>query len=466
MRASYRTGALRSPAAGRALRIPRRLTAAVATVLSVTATALPSAATAVDLASVQKAAAGRDPSIASATANRDAAFENIAIARSRLMPTVSLSSTNTHLNQTTTQGDTVREFSGGSRSTSLQFRQPLLRMRERVGLSIGQLQAEWGAAKLVTALADVKSRASGAWIDVLISEANRGVFERALEKVEASAAQEKRRFLLGDGTRDLMVEAAAQEAQVRAQLAEAELDLQAKMRALNELTGLNLTQMRGFHLPALSSLDLLGGSRERFLEHALEVNSELEVSRIESEINTRKVSQAGADHYPTVDLIASTTRAANDMTNTLGLSYENRQIGLQFQVPIYSGGGIAASERQAASVLAASLSDREAMIQRVRIQVALDWNTMQGQRERAGGARELVEATREQRRAVEMGIRVGMKTWADLGSTDLLLIRRETDFVALLGAALKTQVKLLALLPPDDPEWVRWTDVMTRIASR
>ena len=102
---------------------------------------------AVDLDTALQAAQAADPTLASANANRDAAHENIALARARLLPQVTLQNTTQHLNQTTHNAQGLsNDFDGRSRSTQLSIRQGLLRPRDWAGLQIGQLQAAQGEA--------------------------------------------------------------------------------------------------------------------------------------------------------------------------------------------------------------------------------------------------------------------------------------------------------------------------------
>ena len=159
---------------------------------------------------------------------------------------------------------------------------------------------------------------------------------------------------------------------------------------------------------------------------------------------------------PTLDLVASASSAQNDSTNTLGYRYTNRQVGAQLVVPLFSGGGMEASRRQAYASYEASVADRESLLMRIETQFMGDWASQAGLLERTQAARSLVVAAQEQRRAAELGLAKGLRTWTELSNADLLLARRSSDLVNLQVTLFKTQARILSLLPVQVPAWDEW----------
>lgn len=422
-------------------------------------------ASAVDLKRALDAAVVADPALVSATANREAAREGIEIARARLKPQVTLQSSIQRLDQSTNRSGTVTDFTGSSKSTNLQVRQAVYRPREWAGLRVGELQAKYSEFRVLSAASDLWNRASGAWLDVLAARAQQEVYARTVEAVSVTLEQERRRFEAGDGTRDAVAEAAAQVAQARAQLSEASLTLQARLSALNLLTRLELRDLDGFAMPRNGALPSMPISQTELVDRVLESNPELLGARVGEAIAEARLKQVSADHLPTLDLVASMNRAQNDTTNTFDTQYRNAQVGVQLVVPIYAGGGVNAAQRQAVATRSASVAERELTEQRLRIQVASDWSVQQGLRDRADAARELVAAMREQRRAIELGIKAGTRTWSDLGSTELQLGRRLSEQFSIEAAMLKSQARLLSLLPTEDPAWDAWVAAVSAASA-
>lgn len=418
-------------------------------------------AAAVDLRTALRSAEQNDPALASASAQRDAAAENIAIARARLLPQVSLQASRQRLEQTTTSGTQTREFEGPSSNTQLNVRQGVFRPRDWLGVDVGKLQAEYGQYKLYSAQGDLWLRTVSAWIDVLGAQAVREFQAQSVDSAVNAATQEKRRFQSGEGTRDAVAEGEAVLALARAQLASAELELAARGKAFALLTRIDPQSLRSLKLPELRSLPASLPAQGDVLQLVLETNPELLAARAAEAITQKRLAQAKVDHLPTFDLVGSRARAENDTVNTIGTRYNNTQLGFQLTVPIYSGGGLSATQRQQAALLTAAQADRDAVEYQLRAQVSTEWNAQAGLRERAYAAQQLIGAAREQRKAAELGMRLGLRTWSDASAADLSIGRRGADYVAFVVALVKAQAKLLSLLPVTDPVWDRWAQELS-----
>jgi protease secretion system outer membrane protein len=424
--------------------------------LAVAATlALP--AFAVELTDALRAAQLSDPTLAAATANRDASFENIAIARARLLPQINLQSTMQRTDQTTTSALGTNSFEGPSKNTALSLRQGIYRPRDWRGVEVGRAQAEYGEYKLAASMSDLWNRTTASWVDVLAATIALEAVRLPLASAEAAAQQEQRRFQMGDGTRDGAAEAAAQLVEARAQLSNAETDLRAKRQAFQLLTRLEPVGFDRLRVPALDRLPTALASEEDVLRRIIDTNPELLATRAAETVADRRLAQASADHLPTLDLIGAHSRAQNDSTNSLGTRYRNQQYGLQLQVPIYAGGGVSAIQRQAAAQYAAAAAERNALEQKLRTQVSSDFELLRGLRERVRASHELLGAARDQKRGAELSLRGGLKTWADVHAADQVVARRTADLVGLTTAVLKVQARLLSLLPVTESTWEQWT---------
>ena len=191
---------------------------------------------------------------------------------------------------------------------------------------------------------------------------------------------------------------------------------------------------------------------ERIEEETPELLAAVAVERI----NQIKAQQSKYDAYPTLDAFGQSTNAQNDTTNTLGYQYRNNQVGVQLSYPLYAGGGLEATKRQAVATYEASIADRESLSVRIQNQFDGDWSAQAGFLDKAEAAEALVLAAQEQKKAAEMGIQQGMRTWTDVSNAALLLARREADLNNVLVNLYKLQSRILSLLPSDDPAWDEW----------
>lgn len=401
-----------------------------------------------------------DGRLAAALANRDGAFENIAIARSRLLPQLSIQATNQHLDQTTTPlepGGRSSEFKGRAINNQLVLRQALSRPRDWAGLSIGEQTSQIGALGVGIARAELWQRTVDLWIDAVAAQGMLGIQTQAADAVASAARQERQRLAQGNSTRDSVAEAEAQLAQAQALRAEAQWGLQARLQALRLHTGQDSAGIARLTLPDLAQLRLPFNNADEAIRQAVLANPEIQSASVQVEISRLRVRQALADRLPTIDIVGSISRADNDTNDNLNSRTRGTRIGLQLSVPIDASGGLSASQRQAEAVQLASMGDRSAVQQQLEQRLLADWALQTGYAERGVAADALIAAALEQRKAAEMGVRAGQRTWADVANAELLIARRQTDRLSNLAALTKALTRIVALFPADHPLWTGWT---------
>lgn len=413
------------------------------------------------------AAEQRDPNFISALANKEAAAENIAIARSRLLPQVSAQGSYSRVQQDITQTNTTgqatnRQQSVNSLNSGLSIRQGLYKPRDWIGYSIGELQSEFGMQKLIAAQSDLWFRVVTAWIDVLAGNESFKAQQQAVDSTRYAAEQATKRFQAGDGTKDARIEAAAQHELAKAQLLEAEELLKAKKIAYRLLTGEEINLNNKF-FPKYQNIKL-ASDMDSLLSRVMSANPEILSLKAAEQINLKRLKQAAADHRPNIDLVGSYTKAESDTVNTLGTKYTTRSVGVQVVIPIFSGGGLNAAERQQAATYRAATADREAAEIRIQNQIVTDWASYRSGYDRVTASQALVSGSAEQKRAYQMGLKSGIRTWGDIAQADVSLARRQTDYINYSANLIKVQARLLANLPTLDEDWVRWINLLSSSA--
>lgn len=410
-------------------------------------------------------AVAADPGLRSAAYNKEATMENVALARSRLLPQLALQGTDQKLTQTTSQdtllGRSDKTFSGPAKNYQLSLRQALIRPRDVVGLAIAQSQKESGELKLMTQLADTRVSASVAWLEWLSAIKILAIYEENLTGFMKAASQEAMKYKRGDGTKDGAMEAQAQLENAKAMLADAKLTAESKARTFTLVTKLSVPDKVITAFPEIKQTFLNTLDKQELWQRILQTSNDLQAAVTVEEIQKARLRQSELDHLPTMDLIASYNQAQNDATSTQGLRYQNKQIGVQFTVPIYSGGGINAAERQALSVYQSSMADREAMEQRMETDFLSLWAVQQSSVERIFAGQTAIEAANEQLKATQKAFSLGLKTWAELSYAQNLMARRSVDQVGNYASLYRTQLRLLRMLSADDQYWGQWIEFVS-----
>ena len=373
-----------------------------------------------------------DPTLRASKFTQEASSQNIAIARSRLLPQVSLLGSSNQLTQTTTQdvpGSTSisRSFSGPSVNHQFVIKQGLLRPKDVSGLNLAELQAQYGEVKYQSDMSELWTRVTYAWIDLVGAVQLVEAYERPIKPLFSAADQEKAKLKQGDGTKDAAIEAEAQYQFAAAMHQQALQNLRAKQRTFEVLTQADSKSLLGLRLNLNPTPTFEESDRDRLWTRTREKSFELKFSELQVLIQRERVRMARADHMPTLDVLASWNLAKNDATSTQGYRYQNNQVGIQYMVPIYAGGSISAADRQAGLALEASISDSEAAANRVEVDFRVLWSNWLGQVARVRAGFKLVESSKEQLKATELSYVHGVKTVMELANAELVMSRRLAD---------------------------------------
>lgn len=83
------------------------------------------------------------------------------------------------------------------------------------------------------------------------------------------------------------------------------------------------------------------------IQRAEDANPEIISLRARLEAARLEVKKAEGGHYPTVDAVAQYIYSSSENVNTPNSSYTNKTIGVQVVVPLFSGGYVSSTVRQA-----------------------------------------------------------------------------------------------------------------------
>ena len=88
-------------------------------------------------------------------------------------------------------------------------------------------------------------------------------------------------------------------------------------------------------------------SVDAWTERAEHSSPELQSLRAQLEVARQEIEKARSGHLPTLDAVAQWARTNSDNVTSVNSRYDNKIIGLQLSVPLYAGGYINSTVRQA-----------------------------------------------------------------------------------------------------------------------
>lgn len=303
---------------------------------------------AADLLSVYKLAEKNDPAYLQEVASYKATQEARPQAMSQLLPAISFSANTTRLDQDISSASTFGsggEINFNSRGYSLNITQPIFRRDRFIALDQADSEIKQAEAELAEAQQDLIVRIAERYFDVLAAKDNLEFAEAEVKSLSRQLEQANQRFEVGLSAITDVQEAQAGYDLAIAQEILAQNSIDNAEEAMRELTGDYVT-----------NFEVLGDSMklvkpepaaiENWTEISLEQNLGMVAAREAAETARNEIKRQSAGHYPSLDLVGShgydSTGGRFGATKT-----HTSSIGLELNIPIYSGGLVSSQTREA-----------------------------------------------------------------------------------------------------------------------
>ncbi|MEI6804131.1 MAG: TolC family outer membrane protein [Burkholderiales bacterium] len=311
-----------------------------------------SAASAMDLSQVYEAALSQDAATNAARATAQAGRENLPQARAQLMPSVSAS-----FSRNRNQLDSVTPNSLGqladasstypSSNNTLSVRQPIYRRYQWAQYRQTQAQVDDVDAVLESELQNLSIKVAGAYLEALMAQDQLALIRTQMATYRTQLDAAKKMYAAGSGTRTDADEVQSRLDMSVAQELEARQNVDYTRGQLRVLVNQPVETLAAMDASKLALLPPNPVRFEDWVEKAEQASPELRVLRARVEAANFEVDKASAGHYPTLDAVAQWSRSSSENNLSIDSTYETRTIGLQLNVPIFSGGSVNAAVRQA-----------------------------------------------------------------------------------------------------------------------
>ena len=240
-----------------------------------------------------------------------------------------------------------RHNSYDSRNYSLSLRQSIFNKANFAEYN----QAKAGVAKsnamLEGAQFNMAIRVTGAYLELLLSEENVRYSKSQKISAQSQLDQAKKRYKAGIGTITEVSEANANLETVIAQELEWINGVEYAKRALENITGIYAEAALSLDSSKLPLAEPQPNNVESWISMAMDKNADIVAAQNEYLAVKQEVEKNNSGHFPTLDLVASRTHTQSDNNFTIGQQYDTDSIGLQLNVPLYTGGYVVSSVRQA-----------------------------------------------------------------------------------------------------------------------
>lgn len=305
--------------------------------------------------------------------------------------------------------------SGSSTRWALQASQPLYNPERRaqaqqLGTAADLADQAWRAARLGLMLQTAQR-----YYELALADERVTVLQGQVKAVERASAEAQDRFKLGAAPILDSHEAQARLAGLRAEALMAQTEATLKRRALADSTGLPEPQLT----PRLPAIAAGAGTAplEQWLTEADSSSPELHMRRLGVEMARQELAKHRLRAAPRLDLVAQAGREHLSGSGAFDASAAQtgvqRMIGVQLNVPIYTGGMRSAREREAQLQL--EQAEAELALARQQTEQALRsaWLNLQVGEQRLVALAQGLKASELRRDATQLGREVGDRSTLD-----------------------------------------------------
>jgi protease secretion system outer membrane protein len=317
-------------------------------VLAAMFTALPLYGEPLDLSTAWQKAKEYDARLGAAQADNLMYQEEVGKARAQLRPSVRMNAARGRnaTQYTGKKGDIASSYYN-SVNYGVSVRQPLLNLSNIAAYKQAKTVAAKSDVELQKEEAALIVRITEAYCNALFAEDNLDFSQALVKAVQEQLQQAKRRFEKGFGTITEINEAQANYDMALADGLEIVNSVELTRRELEHLSGQYPDELCKLIPEKLVLADPMPKNVQYWIDQALAHNRDVVAGQQEIQIAKREIEKQKYSRYPTVDLVGGRSYSESENNYSIGSIYDTYSISLQMSMPIYTGGYVSASVRQA-----------------------------------------------------------------------------------------------------------------------
>ncbi len=368
------------------------------------------------------------------------------IARSALLPSVSLSAATSSVVGTRNFPNALNQdvrihVNYEAPQASLSLRMPILDFGALAGLELAEAQSAVAEQQLRADGLDLVDRLTGAWLQLLAAQETLSLQSEQLDLLTVRRSQAERRLAQGEGTRVQVAQTQASIEIARSRELEGQQQLALAAQGITRITGLIDVRIPG--LPeSVSFSEAIPYTMAGWIELAQRQSPMLQLRERVLLVARASVRRQYAGHLPRLDAVGSLSRQESDSTANIGQTTNLRSIGLQLTVPLFSGGGVDASVRQA--VVRQMKADEELRLERENLVFDIQrfWLAAVGGQARVDALGETLRSQQLALKGAERALETGLGTAGEVADARSALIDVRRQLIEARLNQLQSHVRL------------------------
>ncbi|MCY1271464.1 Outer membrane protein TolC precursor [compost metagenome] len=353
------------------------------------------------------------PIYQSAVHEKAAGQEYRPIGKAGLLPQINATGYDNEVNGEQEQNNIDNDLDYGSYGAALRLRQTLFDKRKMAEYRQGDRRTEYSNAVFDTRRQEAAINLAGRYFNVLLARESIELAQAKLRAFEEQLDLASRSMELGEGSRTDVDDAAARRDLAEAELIEAEDNLLVARRLLQEYLGVlpeSLATLRGDFATSPPQPNNL----QDWLARAKADNPAIRASRYSVDVAEEEMKKARAGHWPTLDFVAGYTYGKSETISTLDQKNRYSSVGLEVNIPLYSGGGVSAQARQAVANRDKAEEDLKASREEVLSETTREFHGVQSGAARIRALETAVRSSQQSIISSRKGFQAGTRTNVDI----------------------------------------------------
>jgi TolC family type I secretion outer membrane protein len=400
-------------------------------------------------------AKANDPALRSARAALASSRERVPQARAQLLPQVQLGVTRL-ANDLSRDGQNsslqpLQLFDRyPSANDTLSLRQPLVRMQQVVGVQQARSAEREAEAIYASEEQSFSVRVVGSYLEILLAQDNLTVLQTQRGFLESALAAARRGLDAGVGTRTDIDAARARLDLNRAQLLQAQQQLDFTRRQLQAWVSRPFGTLVAVDGQRLKRSQLAEQPLDEWLRRAESGSPEMRRLRAQRESMGHELNKARAGHLPTLDFIAQMQRSRSENTLSPQSRYQNTAVGVQLNVPLYSGGSVNSVTRQVSAEIERLDEALEALRADLGVRVHREYRTVTEGVLRIEALETAVRSAEVALDSARKSAVAGVRTQVDILNAEQALSQAQRDLSESRYVMLAALVRLQSLAGESD----------------
>ena len=287
-----------------------------------------------------------DPTLRAAAQSRAASRENLPQAQAKFLPNVGFTGSSAYA---WVEYPTLPSGDSGSQNYALNLNQSIYNRQNFSQLDKAELIVQQADVNYADSQQDLILRVTQAYFEVLRARAAFNLAKSDLEAAQKRLEQTQKRYDVGLIPVTDLADALAARDQRSAAVIKANNALAFAKEGLRTITGRSLESLDDVN-EKLILAEPVPNNFQEWVSYAEKQNLKLQSAEIGVNINRQEIEVQRSGHYPTLDLVASygyqepPALSSSAINNS---SFYEGQVGVQLNVPIYTGGAVSSRTRQA-----------------------------------------------------------------------------------------------------------------------